>query len=279
MADRLALEGLRMRGVRVREVSARTGTVRVLDAAGDGSGPPVVLLHGLSAQAADWAPVLTRLRAHASRVVAPDLPGHGASCLPDGPVDAEDLVLAVLDALDVVLREPFVVVGNSLGGMTAVRVAAARQERVRGLVLLSPGGAPMDAPGLREFMRVFDVDDPADAAEFITRMAARPPQLVPLWAWGVRVRFSRPTVRRLIDEVQPGALLTRDELAALRMPVLCLWGREDEILPECHRHFFRANLPSHAVFEEPEGYGHAPFLDRPGHLTGRIRAFLDEVSA
>jgi pimeloyl-ACP methyl ester carboxylesterase len=128
-------------------------------------------------------------------------------------------------------------------------------------------------------MRIFDVDDPRDAARFVARMAARPSQLDPLWAWGVRMRFSRPAVRRLIDEVRSEVLLTPAELGALPMPVLCLWGREDHILPEAHRQFFRANLPAHAAFEEPPGYGHAPFLDRPGHLTGRIRDFLDRVVA
>jgi pimeloyl-ACP methyl ester carboxylesterase len=57
------------------------------------------------------------------------------------------------------------------------------------------------------------------------------------------------------------------------MPVLCLWGTNDHLLPDTAREFFRRHLPAHAIFEEPEGYGHAPYVDHADDFVRRIAAF------
>lgn len=123
----------------------RTGLdVRVL---GHGSGPPLILLHGVSSSAAAWAPLFPVLAGR--RLLAVDLPGHGLSdpaVYRPGYVrgHARQLIDDLLDALELD-RAP--VVGHSLGGMFALWYAAAGAERISRLVAIGdPAVAPGDLP-------------------------------------------------------------------------------------------------------------------------------------
>ena len=61
---------------------------------------------------------------------------------------------------------------------------------------------------------------------------------------------------------------------SLPMPILLLWGRSDRILPREHLEFYRGSLPAHAVIEEPEGFGHSPYLDDAAALSERMARFI-----
>jgi pimeloyl-ACP methyl ester carboxylesterase len=105
----------------------------------EGAGPPVLLLHAALHDRTDYAPVTTAL-ANGRRVIAVDWPGHGSSPLPARPLRAAefgDLLIDFADRLD--LRN-LVVVGNSVGGYAACRLALDRPERVAGVVLINTGG-------------------------------------------------------------------------------------------------------------------------------------------
>src|SRR5689334_18650807 len=112
------------------------GTVSYTD---EGSGPPVVLLHAALHDSTDFAPVTESL-GKGRRVIALDWPGHGESPLPATPLRAVqfgDLLVEFADRLD--LRNA-VVIGNSVGGYAACRLALERPERVAGVVLINTGG-------------------------------------------------------------------------------------------------------------------------------------------
>lgn len=269
VADRAAIALLRLQGVTSRTVPTPAGAVHVLDAPGSGPLPPLVLLHGLGSAAADHAPLLGPLRRHFGRIVAPDLPGHGASPAPAGGMRGEVLQDALSEALDRVCPEPAVVFGNSLGGLAALRWAIARPDRVRALILASPAGAP---DGMTQLVDGFRFRSHRDAAAFVRRVHARPPPWTPLLAVGVRARFGRPAVRALIDGASTGDLVDPVALRGLSVPILLLWGKQERILPDSHRAFFERHLPQARV-ERPDGWGHAPMLDAPADLAARIVAF------
>ena len=90
-----------------------------------GHGPPLLLLHGPGEFAALWARVIPNLVA-THRVVAPDLPGHGASGLPDGPLDHERVSTWLGELIERTCATPPVVVGHLLGGAIAARFASER---------------------------------------------------------------------------------------------------------------------------------------------------------
>ncbi len=276
ITNHLARTSLHLSGYRSRRVRTSAGGVHVLDARGSGRLPPVVLLHGISSAAVHFLPLLYRLRGRVRRVIAPDLPAHGFS---DRPSEMRSGILrdALVEALDAVIDEPAVFFGNSLGGVAAVHYALARPERVRGLILCSPGGAMMDEEELQRFVGTFSFDSHGAALQFVDRLFSRRNRMRHLFAWGVRRQFENPDVQELLATTSPRDLLTPDQLSALRMPVLLLWGRDERILPRDHLEFFRKNLPGHAQLEEPEGFGHAPYLDDAGEVARRILAFTAHV--
>jgi len=251
--------------------------MHLLDAQGAGRLPPLVLLHGLSSTGVHYLPLVSHVRPHVRRLILPDLPGHGFSESPVGGMRHDTLAVGLRESLDAVLDEPAVIFGNSLGAIAAIRYARLRPERVRGLFLCSPGGAPMPAEELSRFLDLFRVESHASAVAFVDRVFGRRSTFRHVVAWGVKKRMHHPTVRGLLDAATPEGLLSGKELAELKMPVFMSWGMRDGVLPREHLDFFRDNLPSHAVVHEPAHHGHSPYLeDAPG--VGRaIVSFLGDV--
>ncbi len=106
-----------------------------------GAGTPVVLVHGLGGSHLNWLAVAPTL-AREARVLAPDLPGFGRTPLA-GRSAGIRANRAVLDRfLDVVVGEPAVLVGNSMGGLIAMMEAAREPEKIAGLVLVGPAQPP-----------------------------------------------------------------------------------------------------------------------------------------
>lgn len=112
-----------------------------------GDGPPIVLLHGQGEFGACWARVIPDL-ARTHRVVAPDLPGHGATEL-DGPLDEEHMFGWLDELIDQTCDEPPTLLGHLLGGAIAARFASARPDRVRRLVLVDTLGLSWFRPAAR----------------------------------------------------------------------------------------------------------------------------------
>lgn len=276
LTNHLARTSLHLNGYRSRRVATAAGRVHVLEARGGGPLPPVVLFHGITSAGVHFLPLLHRLRGRVRHLIAPDAPAHGFSDAP--PVMRPEMLKdAMIEAMDAVIREPCVVFGNSMGGLAAIHYALARPERVRGLILCSPSGAYMDEADLRRFVRGFDLDSHEDALDFVDRLFARRNRMRHLFAWGVRRNFSDPRVKKLLSATAPGDLLRPEQLAALRMPVLLLWGRDERILPRDHYEFFRRHLPAHTRIEEPDGLGHAPYLDDPRAVARQILTFAADV--
>jgi pimeloyl-ACP methyl ester carboxylesterase len=276
LTNHLARTSLQLNGYKSRLVRTSAGRVHVLDARGHGPLPPLVLLHGISSAGVHFYPLLGRLRARVRQIIAPDMPAHGFS---DAPPEIRPGAMkdALVEAMDAVVREPAIVFGNSMGGFAAVHYAQARPEKVRALILASPSGASMSAEELHRFKRGFDFESHGDALHFVDKLFARPNPMRHLFAWGVRRQFADPRVRGLLSSVGPEDLLRPGDLASLSMPVLLLWGRDERILPRENLEFFRRHLPRHARIEEPDGLGHAPYLDDAGAVARRILRFAADV--
>ncbi len=275
--DRLRLRGLRRRGFTSRHVDTSHGPVHLLELEGPGQGPPALLLHGLGSCAVDYEKLMRGLRHYHSRLIAPDLPGHGFSPIPDGGMDPDALADALLEAVDQVLHEPAVVFGNSLGGMAAIRYVAERPHRAQAVVLASPGGAPMAEAELREFLSSFRLRTYGEALAFADRFLGRPNAMRLPFAWGVRARMTSPPIMELLSQVREQHMLTEHEVSGLSKPVMLFWGEGDEILPQQVRDFFRTHLPAHTHVHEPAGYGHAPYLDSTRGFIEAVQAWLEEA--
>lgn len=275
VAERLARFALNRRGLASSTVRAGGVDLHIYDGPGRGALPPVVLLHGLGAGGGSFGPMVSALLPRVRRVIVPELPGHGFSAgAGAGRTLTPELLGDVIgDALDGLLTEPAVVVGNSLGGALALGYALRRPERVRGLMLLSPAGARLAEDEWRALVGAFDLRSTADARRFLERVYHRPPWFLALFAHEFPALLRRPAVQEILASATPEHAPTPDALAALSMPILLVWGRSERLLPASALAWFRAHLPPHTVVEEPEGFGHAPQLEQPERVAARVIAF------
>lgn len=247
-----------------------------------GAGAAIVFLHGHPFSRAMWAPQLDAL-SDEFRIVAPDLPGYGAS-----PPLAQimpmrrlaDEVVALLDAIGV---ERATVVGLSMGGLVAMELGLGNPDRVDGLVLAATTAAPLTAEEA-ERRRATAAEIQAKGmlghtAEMLPRLfgseAARDPALtVPIAttmlrtsplgaAAALRGRAKRPDYERLL----PG----------LRPPALVIAGDRDAYSTKEVTDQLVAALPEPEVLVIP-GIGHLPNLEAQGDFDDAVRRFARRVS-
>lgn len=188
-----------------------------------GEGEPLLLLHGGLGSIQMFGPVLPRLAAH-RQVIAVDLHGHGRTALGDRPLS----VSAMGDDMDVLLRElgygPVDVLGYSLGGGVAFRLAVQHPERVRRLALVSAGYAQ---DGFYPDIRAQQVQIGAAAAEMMKE--------TPMYQSYVAVAPHPEDFPRLLETI--GAYMRQpydwsEDVKTLRMPVMLVFGDSDMYLPE-----------------------------------------------
>jgi pimeloyl-ACP methyl ester carboxylesterase len=245
-----------------------------------GSGPPLVLLHGLGHRRQGWAAVLDRLTPHRD-VIAVDLPGHGQSppLRPAGrePVEViTEQVAGLLAGLD--LTRPHVA-GNSLGGTVALGLAAAG--RAASVTALSPAGFAghgYEHSYVKAVFTGFRVAAGAigPAVPLLARTAAgrallygvmlsHPGRVSPQQAQGDVAAFvAAGDVMRAVFAASPRftATLPAD------VPVTIAWGAADRVLPPSNARVARRQLPR-ATFVRLDGCGHVPMTDDP-ELVARV---------
>jgi pimeloyl-ACP methyl ester carboxylesterase len=279
-AEKLARYAMNRRGLASRFVDVAGVRLHVYDGRGRGRGslPPLVLLHGLGSGGAAFAGLVRHLSPHVGRIIIPELPGHGFSTRGDRAITPEVLVEVIAGAIDVVLDEPAVVYGTSLGGGIAIKYALERPARVRALILVSPAGAPLPDDEWEALVKTFHVESPSDARAFLERLYHRPPWFLALLAREFPHVLARPAVREILESATQAHAPSPEELGRLTMPLLLLWGRSEKLLPASALRYFRTHLPAHAVIEEPEGFGHTPQLEVPGKLASRVLAFLSKFT-
>jgi 3-oxoadipate enol-lactonase len=242
-----------------------------------GSGPAIVLIHGHPFSRAMWRGQLDSL-GDAFRVVAPDLPGYGASPARGETTTPRELADAVLELMDAIDVGRATVVGLSLGGLVAMELGLGSPDRVAGLVLTATTAAPLtpeEAAMRRAAASRVERDGMLDhALEMAGRLfgpaARREPSLVlPILetmlttdpagaAAALRGRAERPPYDRLLPD--------------LRVPALVLVGDEDSYSTAEITAQLVASLPEPEVVILP-GVGHMPNLEAPERFDEAVRAF------
>jgi len=262
------------RGVESRVAAVAGQAVHFYRLAGRGGGPPVVLVHGLGGNANGFARLLFGLARHFRAVTAVDLPGSGFSPLPErGPLALADH-LAVLHAFcREVVREPALVVGNSLGGALALTLAAEHPEDVCALGLLAPAGARVPEERFTELMRRLEVNTPREGLAFTRRLFHRAPVTALLFSSQMPKLHNTPAVRAIRARATPESHITPEQLARVEAPTLLLWGGSEKLLPEEMLAYYRRHLPASARIEVVEGVGHVPQMERPREVVRRLAAF------
>ena len=243
-----------------------------------GAGPALVCLHGIGAASAGWILQLESLQGY--RLIAWDAPGYGESdFLPLAQPRPANYAQALHELLERLLLKDVVLVANSLGCLMAAAYAAARPERVRGMILLGPAGGYGAWPPaeretkLAERLRQIDELGPAGMAE------SRAPSLVAKGSPGVALEITRWTHRHLRPQGYKQALhcLAQGDLAGearrygKRVLVAC--GSEDTITPEagCRK---IAGAFARGEYRTLPGIGHVPHMEAPDEVERLIAGFV-----
>ena len=249
-----------------------------------GSGPPVVLLHDGTLDRRVWAPQRTDFPGY--RLLVLDARGHGDSATPTRPYQRADDVIALLDHLE--LPAAFLV-GQSMGGTTALDTALDHPDRVTGLVASGCGTSQQYWRGaflvdlLQRQLEAALRRDTAEYVEVFLRMwvdgPARRPDEVPAgvrelcrtMAMTTATRHARP------DPVLPGrATDSWERLPDLTVPLLLLTGELD--CPDIHEMAERVvTAVPHAELHRVPGAGHMLNLERPNTFSAAVWRFLDTV--
>ena len=257
-----------------------------------GSGPVLLLLHGLGCDHTTWEPVIDTL-ARRYTVVAPDLLGHGRSDKPRADYSVGGYANGVRDLLTVLGIDKVTVVGHSFGGGVAMQFAYQFPERTERLVLVASGGLgpevtpairAITTPGFHQVMGVATLPGVRHAGRAGLRAASR----LPLTATrdldevaDIYDSFKDPAARHAIRHVVravvdwKGQIVTMADRAYLTqaMPMCVVWGREDRVIPVSHAANAAALAPDARVEIIPNS-GHFPHKDHPQRFAKIVTDFV-----
>lgn len=251
----------------------------------------IVWLHGFSDEPDSFMQAARGL-ADRYRIVAPALPGFGGWVDRNERHTLEAYAAWLAEVVHDLGGERFHLLGNSLGGATALAIAAAdRGAHVASLVPVNSGG--LDIAGvrsvndeMREGHNLFAVHDRAGYDGFLKRIFAKPP-FVP---GAVRAKLtsrlsgSAQWYDRIVADLLESERLDAGEgvmsavdLPSINVPTLVVWGDRDTLFPLAHARHLARVIP-HVKLEVLEGVGHCPHIESPARLASAVKHFIDGIS-
>jgi pimeloyl-ACP methyl ester carboxylesterase len=259
-----------------------------------GSGPVLLLIHGMAGDASHWEPVLDML-ARDHTVIAPDLPGHGRSDPGGGDYSLGSLATGLRDLLLTLGHDRVTLVGHSLGGGIAMQFTYQFPEMVERLVLVSSGGLGTEVsavlraaslPGADRFIGVT-----AGVGGAVGSLVGRGLGLVGLRPTPDVAEVARSYAALADSERRKAFLATvhsvigtggqrvaaEDRLYLTKgLPLLIVWGAEDSIIPAEHGELAHMAMPESrlVIFE---GVGHQAQVEAPGRFVMAVQRFLAET--
>ena len=262
-----------------------------------GTGPAVLLLHGLGCDHTTWAPVIDSLAKHHT-VIAPDLLGHGRSDKPRADYSLGGYANGMRDLLTVLGVDTVTVVGHSFGGGVAMQFAYQFPERTERMVLVAAGGL---GPDVAYGIRAVTTPGFHQAMGLLTLPGVRHVGVAGLRAlaatrWGpvrdldevacIYDSFKDPAARAAIRHVVrsvvdwDGQVVTMSDRAYLTeaLPMCVVWGEDDRVIPVSHADNV-AELAPRARVELFRAAGHFPHKDDPERFVEVLTDFVRTTRA
>ena len=243
-----------------------------------GDGPPILILHGLAGQSSEWAGTARRLvpRFHVRGL---DARGHGRSEPWPNDVSRAAHVADVEFVIDVLIRQPVVLIGQSLGGLTALQVAAGRPDLVRSLVVVEADPDAISKSAIAEVMaslRAWPV--PFTTRDQAVRFFGGPSVAAEAWTSGLRKgedgywpSFDVEVMERTLREAARHVYW--EEWDSIGCPILVAVGEEGIVPKGCGEAMIGRN--PHARLVEIAGAKHDLHLDQPDKWDRALQQFLD----
>jgi pimeloyl-ACP methyl ester carboxylesterase len=239
-------------------------------------GPPIVLIHGIADTSLTWIMLFERLR-RIGPLYALDLPSFGLSNNPPGQRYATIVQqsMVVEELLRREIGRPALLIGNSMGGLVAVKVALRIPELLTGIVLLSPGGALLSGQdSWADFISTVAVPDLRTVRMIYRQMFGRVNPILYAAQHGFRAMFSRDAVQLILAQTSEEDMIAPQELQALQVPTGLVWGLKDQFLPAGSLEYFQEHLPAGSPQLLLPGCGHLPQRERPAQVTAFVKRFV-----
>jgi pimeloyl-ACP methyl ester carboxylesterase len=260
-----------------------------------GSGPLIVLVHGITSSSATWERVMPAL-AERYTVMAPDLLGHGQSAKPRGDYSLGAYASGLRDLLIALGHERATFVGHSLGGGVAMQLSYQFPELCERLALVDSGGLGREVSLLLRSATL-------PGSEFVLPLLAQPQllnagrsvgRLLNGLGIGVRTDIDQlarghasladreareafvHTLRSIVDPGGQRVSATDRLYLAENMPFLIIWGGRDKIIPVAHGRAAHRQVPG-SRFEEFPDSGHFPQLDEPERFVETVTGFIEST--
>jgi pimeloyl-ACP methyl ester carboxylesterase len=257
-----------------------------------GSGPALLLLHGLGCDHTTWLPVIAALSRRYT-VIAPDLLGHGRSAKPRADYSVGGYANGMRDLLTVLGIDKVTVVGHSFGGGVAMQFGYQFPERTERMILVAPGGLGAEVtPAIRAitlpfFHQAMGVVTLPGVRHLTTAglralAASGLPQARDLDEVAQIVdSFKDPHARRAIRHVVSAVVDWRGQIVTMvdrayltqAMPMCVIWGTEDAVIPVEHAAIATEFAPG-ATVEVIENAGHFPHKDHPQRFVKLVDEFI-----
>lgn len=247
-----------------------------------GTGPVVVLIHGMFGDYLDWEPVLLPLSKR-HRVIAVDLPGFGASDKPDRSYTVEFFTETLHELLHELGVGRAMLVGNSFGGEIAILYTLEYPADINHLILVDSGGfRHVPEEEQLDIAQRFNEDTllaltPESKRQMLIPVLARASEQRERYLEKQTAKLKREDypayARAIVRSVQLAmSLYLLDRLPEITCPTLLLWGGEDQVIPlELARQALE-KLPCGQLTVLP-GCGHAPQLDCPEAFVRAVEGF------
>ncbi len=252
-----------------------------------GRGKPVLFIHGGTASAREWRPVLEPLGEHA-RCIAMDRLGCGASDRSNRGYDRTTLTNSLLALADALGLERFGVVGQSFGGFWSLSLAFAAPERISRMVLVNSAGGPQTAEELAERRaRMAARRQAASPRSEAEREAAIERTMTTIFADPRRVPSSfRDDLRWQMEHADPaqaGAVddeherLAQERYDLLTIPTLVVWGEADAMIVGDRGRRLAAAIAGARYVGLP-GVGHTCQIEAPREFVAAVAPFFDATA-
>ncbi len=242
-----------------------------------GPKPPLVLLHGLTGSGSCWSPLARALEAEFD-VVMPDARGHGNSSTPLNGYRYEDHARDVVGLIQGLGLAAPVLLGHSMGGMTAAVVASQIGAAIRGLILADPTFlSPQrqrevyESDAVEQHRRLLSLDREDVLAQARVRHAHRRPEFVELVA---EARMKTPI--RAFDVLTPPNPEYHRLVSAINVPILLVIADNGVVSLETAREL--QNLNPRLRVEQIQDAGHGLQYDQPERFEVVVRSFLRSVA-
>jgi 2-hydroxy-6-oxonona-2,4-dienedioate hydrolase len=255
---------------------------RVLDA---GTGTPLVFMHGSGGHVEAYARNVAPLAQH-HRVVAFDAPGHGWTTTADHDLEIDEYVEHLLGLLDALGVDRTDLSGESLGGWTAMRFAARHPDRVRRLVLNTPGGTLASEEVMERIRRLSQEAADSPTQELIRRrlewLMADPASVTDELVRTRREIYARPGFAKSMShilclqqlDVRRRNMIRDEELEAITAPTLVVWTSHDPSGPAHAGQYIAGKIPD-SRFELIDEAGHWPQWEQADAFNALVHDFLD----